>query len=885
MQENQQAVNGHDGDTGVVGLVVDKVSDIDNSTSERRAIAEQFLKELGAGLKDQQRVVIAQKDEVDGGFPTKPFNNATVLQADKNIYACIAGINPSEYKDSGRKTWARRKEHIAAGLALMVDDVGTGKGSKGALTVDMLAERLMPTAVVETSPDNFQVWYFFDKPETDVTKFKNLIVSFVGDVLKDGGDKLDDPVRIARVPFGVNTKRTNEGALKYPDCNDKPWFVRLKSSNYDLRYSVDQIAAAFNVEIRQSPKYEKREVKTLGNSFDDAVLAAAVKAYRAADAIAEDRSTPGKYRIKCPWGAEHSSGNGLDAFIAGPEAGMDNPYLFSCSHSTCKEAKRGWTAFVREIGVGDQIESVIYDELARVNAEAAANDDVWMSYLFVAAAAEDPPDKAAHANAMRSSSDERARLENKARTDLGVGSANWHRGWHFSIQEGKACRPGNPYMYDQTTFNALFGKYHFSIASEEKLGTKTAWQYVQNTVGFNPVAATAYVMGKGPTFEFDGKVYVNLFDERSVPQTAKETDHVGLAAQLTIQYHLRKLFGNDASAERIESWIAMNVQKPGELIGFAPLIKGIEGDGKTIIFQELMAALIGDANVGQMSGDQLKNDYTGWAKGKAVRVIEEIKAAPTDSRHHATNKMKPYITNKKVDVVDKHVKLHETMNATNYVGMTNFANALPIKDGDRRWMVEFTQWNNIGQFAAEEGVPGLPPQESLAPYFNRIFLAIREDGPQLRKFFMEYELKQGIKWGVRAPETESKRLMIGIENSDSGLDKIKSYLEDGALGVSSEIVSTSMLNDHIARDTGEKRLITRQIATMMLDLGFVKVPWDLKWEGKTHTVYVREERSFAIGKDDQGKSMANARLRDMLDKTKTVDNEKEHVPRFAGQSF
>ncbi|MBB4515837.1 DNA-primase RepB domain-containing protein [Paraburkholderia fungorum] len=868
--------------------------------SQRRALAEEFAVELGAGLQGDSRVLVHQKaDAMKGGFWMRSFQpDATQLDLNKNIYTCIAAVNPV-MKD-GERIWERKATNFKCGMALCLDDIGSGKGSKrgtngAVMSVGDLAERLAPTAVVETSPGNYQVWYFFDKPEYDRAKFKNFLVSFIDQVVKGaGGDKLDDPVRVMRLPFGINNKRTDDGELKYADDSGDPFQVRLISADYDRRYSIDRICEAFNVEVRESRKYESTgERKGRGNPYDDALFEAAVELHRAAGALQEEGTD--KYVIQCPWGAEHSSGDNR-AFISGPRAeGIDNPYTFHCYHSSCQEHKRTWSKFVVETGLVETVEKAIdaaAAELARIAAEVAA-DDAWLrERLFGISDVEAPtgqrekPVKAADpAGAMKSSSDERAKLEAKARADLGVRDGNWHRGWHFSIQEGKACRPGNPFMYDQSAFNAVFGNNHFSITAEEKLGTKTAWQYVQNVVRFTSVAATAYVMGKGPVFEFDGKVYVNLFDERTLPPTAQELTWEGLAAQLTIQYHLRTLFGSDASAERIESWIAMNVQKPGELIGFAPLIKGIEGDGKTILFQGLMGALLGDANVGQVSGDQLAEKYTGWAKGKALMAIEEIKAASGENRHHATNKMKPYITNKKIEVDDKHVKRHETINATNYVGMTNFANALPIKDGDRRWMVEFTQWNNIGQFIEKEGVAGATQDQALIPYFDRILWAIREQGPQLRRFFMDYELKQGMKWGMRAPDTESKRLMVGIENSDSGLDKIKSYLEDGALGVSNEIVSTSMLNDHIARDTGEKRLMTRQIAMMMLDMGFTKVPWDLKWEGKTHTIYVRDTKTFSIGPDEQGKSMANGRLKKMLDETKTVDNEKEHVPRSAGHPF
>ncbi|RKT25480.1 DNA primase RepB-like protein [Paraburkholderia sp. RAU2J] len=842
--------------------------------AKRREMAEEFLLELSANCEDDERVLVCQKDEVDGGWPMKGFNESTTLREDENIYACIATVNKSAHKDTGKPVWSRKIEHFRGGHALMLDDLGTGKGSKGAMTVDALASMLPPTAVVETSPDNFQVWYFFDAPERDAKRFKNFIVSFVEQVMVEGGDKLDDPVRIARVPFGVNTKRTPDGVLKYADESGRPWTVRLADADYDRRYSIDRIAAAFNVEIRESAKYEKREVKTVGNAFDDAVLAAEVEALREAGSLLEDRSTPGKYRIRCPWGAEHSSGDGLDAFIAGPSAGMDNPYVFSCSHSTCKEAKRGWTAFVKE-GCGTHIEKLVEAALIQVNAEAAANDSVWAEFLFadglsaVVEKAEEPSkvEEKSAADAMKRGVDDRAESESRSSADLGVGAANWMKGWWYSMAEGKVCRPGSNFLYSQQDFNAAFGSLFAPLRKDKALtqGAQSAYTYVQDNHRFNMCAATAYVCGHPSVFQWEGNVWVNLFNEKSIPKTAEEYTPEGLAAIKLITDHIDNLTGNEDNSSRILSWIAMNVKKPGELIGFAPLIKGIEGDGKTIIFQGLMGALLGDANVSLVSGDEI-TENTGWAKGHAVVAIEEIKAASGDNRHQITNKIKQYITNKKVDVVDKYVKRHVTMNATNYVGMTNFANALPLKDGDRRWMVIFTQWKAIEELIKKVG--------GLEAYFGRIGHAIKTQAPQIRKFFGEYQLCEGWYWGMRAPETEDKKVMVGLEATDSGKTKLDAYFEVGELGVSRDVVATSLLGEHIARDTGVRSRNTRQIATMMVDMGWHRVPFDVFWNDKAQTVYVRDAKDY----EGRTRQMATERVKKLLVATDTQENRKKWEP-------
>jgi hypothetical protein len=98
------------------------------------------------------------------------------------------------------------------------------------------------------------------------------------------------------------------------------------------------------------------------------------------------------------------------------------------------------------------------------------------------------------------------------------------------------------------------------------------------------------------------------------------------------------------------------------------------------------------------------------------------------------------------------------------------------------------------------------------------------------------------------------------------------------------------LQEHIQRDTGEKRRMTRQIATMLEDLDYTRVPWDIKWNGRAHTVYVKDPAIFKLElldgekvdadklKDEKFMSgFVNDRLRRMLDTTDTKENNENYV--------
>jgi hypothetical protein len=72
-------------------------------------------------------------------------------------------------------------------------------------------------------------------------------MSFVENVLvKKGGDTtIRDISRYGRMPCGINNKKLADGMLKYP----KEFRVNKVAADYELRYSITQIAAAFKFVI------------------------------------------------------------------------------------------------------------------------------------------------------------------------------------------------------------------------------------------------------------------------------------------------------------------------------------------------------------------------------------------------------------------------------------------------------------------------------------------------------------------------------------------------------------------------------------------------------------------------------------------------------------
>lgn len=342
------------------------------SIPQQIAAAEAFLRELGRGIPDDERVMAGyaaeatvQKDEsgkkVNAGWWPTPWKDGKFIDANKNCYVCISSSIRTPNPKTGDLRYWRGEASFGHGLALMIDDIGHGAGSKGGLRVEDLARVLAPTAIVETSPNNYQVWYFLDAPEPSMLRFKAFIRGFVDAVLKKGGDHtIRDVSRYGRMPVGINNKRvSSDGDFKYPVDVSLPrgdvFRVGLRRFMPNVRYSMDEIAAAFNFPIIVPVPRIPDDFDKMSYVMDKVWLSMAVELCGKAGmgeggggAVAMNMS--GKYRIRCPWGHEHHNGDEFGAYFRGSIPGADVEFVFGCGHDTCrKDNKRTWSSFIDEI--------------------------------------------------------------------------------------------------------------------------------------------------------------------------------------------------------------------------------------------------------------------------------------------------------------------------------------------------------------------------------------------------------------------------------------------------------------------------------------------------------------------------------------------------------
>lgn len=329
------------------------------SNSDRERAAREFMRELGSLAPADERLIVGFAEEVNSidketgelshaGWWPRPFKEGAQLFSSRNDYVAIASGKKTLNKKTEKMRYWRNTESFGTALAFYVDDIGGGIGSKGAFSIDELSAILPPTAIVETSPGNYQAWYFFSEPETNAKYFKAFLTSFVNSVLAErGGDKtINDIMRVGRIPFGVNNKRLPDGKLKYPGPDGEPFECRLYQVDYSRRYTIDDITDAFGFDVQMRTEtvreYEDDEmvVDFMLYELSKKILTKMDMSETPGGEVTENQS--GSCRIRCVWGDEHTNGLGsrgaqLGAYIRPPRAGEAVPFLYNCSHDICRE--------------------------------------------------------------------------------------------------------------------------------------------------------------------------------------------------------------------------------------------------------------------------------------------------------------------------------------------------------------------------------------------------------------------------------------------------------------------------------------------------------------------------------------------------------------------
>lgn len=581
----------------------------------------------------------------------------------------------------------------------------------------------------------------------------------------------------------------------------------------------------------------------------------------------------GGMNIVCPREHLHTGGSGETSTIYYPN--NTGGYVvgnFKCLHSHCVDAKRG--DFLEALGYTDpdeDIESELFTgvEEAPIEGQLVENEESLLKKWLNRIEGTSNPDNLRESICKRISQDSKinfaereiiaqaiskktkalgvpmrldiirkmVELSRDAKDDEKPEAPEWMKDYVYVTSVDKFYRFDSDEWLTAQGFNAKFTRF---VPMDEN-GNRMAASHYALTVYQMPTVRRGIYM---PTvdakiFQFQGEDAVNLYRPSTVPQAVKSLTKEDKEDIEFVRKHIDMICdGREFVTRHLTQWLAHNVQHPGVKIRWSPIIKGIQGDGKSQLANVLRVAM-GTENVRDVSPKVLHTDFNGYAEGACVNSLEEIKMTG-HNRHDVLNALKPLVTNDVIPIHRKGQDEYNAMNVTNYVAFTNYADALPLEsEDDRRWFVVFTPFNSLGELTLKTG--------DNQAYFDNLDRIIRNKGGVLRKWLMDVPL-DGFNPNGRAPHTEEKVTMV--MNSQSDIEQIVlDIIKEGCAGVSVDVLSSHELTRAV-REAGHDTDFNngRRISQILMKLGYKKqvgkAASRVKWNGQLHWIWVKNTSNF-----------------------------------------
>lgn len=692
------------------------------------------------------------------GFPGNPSHEkgwAPTLVTDEipseinehnNIYFCLSSLTRPSATYSA----------MAALHAVMLDDIGDK------LPLEEASRLPHPSWIVETSHNNFQYGYILKEPIEDKLLARHLTKHLAEKARSDEGAK--NPVRWTRLPFGMNTKY------------DPPQSTKLTEFTGEL-YSADQLIELFEIPkpVNQPATTPTSSTTSTPNSITppDPLFD-----WLHANNYFERQDTQGWWILRrCPWTHEHASdptnGSG-SAYAKAYEACHDGIEYksprFTCRHGSCISNGRNtqdlesW-AVTQGYEPPDQLDIMVQKIQSGALSPEDAAHEISLTTTY------SKPERELLAKALQpmfakhyggtKPPIQMVRDKLKVRTDEKIITVTpeWLSNWCFLAGEGRFYNTNKRTDISPTSFNySNVGHYK---ADPHRFDYNAAADLALDVYNLPVYDTVLYSPGEAEVFEHRGLTCVNSWDNRYLENLKATPTAKGLAAVQRLEQHFHHLIKDPRDVELLLSVLAFTVQHPEKRIAWATLLKGCEGDGKSIASQ-MMATAIGNSNVENPTADNIINDrFTDWAGGSMINFVEEIRIVGK-SRYDILNKLKPFISNPTISVRPLGKKAYDVQNPLSYVMFTNEEEGLPIHQGDRRYFLCRTRFaDKFEMLKYYDNLYG-----SASKYFEDLWDAARDYPVEILQWLYNYELHPDFIPHGRAPDNSTKERMIDAMKPD-----------------------------------------------------------------------------------------------------------------------
>lgn len=355
-------------------------------------------------------------------------------------------------------------------------------------------------------------------------------------------------------------------------------------------------------------------------------------------------------------------------------------------------------------------------------------------------------------------------------------------------------------------FNATYGGYNFAMDESGKKETRKAWEAFTESqlVRYAKAQTTCFKPNQstGEFSKFDGKTAVNIY----VPANTQSAQ----GDVMPFLTHLCKLLPDEGDRAILLAYMAACIQHKGIKFKWAPLIQGLEGNGKTLL-TKCVAAAIGEQYTHMPPAEQITEKYNEWLYGNIFIGVEDIYVP--EHKLNMIEVLKPMITNERLAIRSMGVAQVMRSICCNFIFNSNHMDAVRKTRRETRFGIFYTAQQNDGDLE-RDGMDG--------DYFPNLYGWLENGGYAIVTGYLEnYDIPAELNPvnGRRAPKTSSTDAAINA--SLGGIEQeIMEAVEQERPGFAGGWISSIAL-EHLLENLNAKRSIPINKRKQMLnDMGY-----------------------------------------------------------------
>ncbi|MGJ0509089.1 MAG: phage NrS-1 polymerase family protein [Methylocystis sp.] len=356
-------------------------------------------------------------------------------------------------------------------------------------------------------------------------------------------------------------------------------------------------------------------------------------------------------------------------------------------------------------------------------------------------------------------------------------------------------------------FRVRYGGFSFPMDPANERVVRNAWECFtesqafraprSDTTCFRPDLEPAMLVNNGGRIE--ANIYWPIVTKRQAGDVAP------------FMSHLRKVLPDERDQAIILSYMAACVQYKGVKFQWAPLLQGVEGNGKTL-FSRCVGFAIGDRYVHFPKASQIASQFNDWIYGKLFIGVEDIFVA--ESQQDVIEELKPMITNDRLEIEGKN-KDKATLNVcANFILNSNHKGAVRKTRKDRRFAHFYT---------AQQEPEDLDRDGMSGDYFIKLYDWLRAGGYEyVNEFLHTYAIPDEYNPATkcqRAPVTSTteEALALGLGRVEQ---EILEAIEREEVGFRGGWVSSMAVDKLLDRVNASRAIPPNKRRDLLTNIGY-----------------------------------------------------------------